>query len=134
MATVPEAYYEFVTDYTPYAYIVPPDTPDPEWGRTAFAAAFAIEFLYEAYFAKQFEERKTAIYDKVVSLADWILTQLSLKEGALRKRLISLHGVYPTHQEFEEKMRRLDEESLAKALKRLSFLMQTKVYLFWSKI
>jgi hypothetical protein len=63
-----------------------------------------------------------------------ILEELSRKEGALRKRLLSLHGVYPRHQEFVEKMRGLDEVGLAKALKRLSFLAQTKVYLFWSKI
>ena len=75
MGSVPEAYYAFVMDYAPYVYVVPPDTPDLEWGRAVFAAAFAIEFLYEAYFAKQFSSRKTAIYEKIVSLADWILTQ-----------------------------------------------------------
>jgi ABC-type lipoprotein export system ATPase subunit len=63
-----------------------------------------------------------------------ILERLSLKEGALRKRLISLKGVYPNHKEFVEKLHRLDEESLAKTLKKLSFLAQTKVYLFWSKV
>ncbi len=72
---VPEAYYQFIMDYAPYVYVIPPDTPDPEWGRAAFAAAFAIDFLSEAYSAKQFEDRKTAIYDKIVSLADWLLTQ-----------------------------------------------------------
>jgi hypothetical protein len=75
MGVVPEAYYQFVMDYAPYVYVIPPDTPDPEWGRAAFAAAFAIDFLYEAYSAKQFEDRKTNIYDKIVSLADWLLTQ-----------------------------------------------------------
>jgi hypothetical protein len=75
MGAVPEAYYQFVMDFAPYVYVIPPETPDPEWGRAAFAAAFAIDFLFEAYFAKQFENRKTEIYNKVVSLADWILTQ-----------------------------------------------------------
>jgi len=75
MATVPESYYQFVMDYAPYVYVVPPNTPDPEWGRAAFAAAFAIDFLYEAYSSKQFEYRKTDIHNKIVSLADWILTQ-----------------------------------------------------------
>jgi len=75
LGSVPEAYYAFVMDYAPYVYVVPPDTPDPEWGRAVFAAAFAIDFLYEAYFARQFSSRKTAIYEKIVSLADWILTQ-----------------------------------------------------------
>ncbi|MEM3580182.1 MAG: D-glucuronyl C5-epimerase family protein [Candidatus Bathyarchaeia archaeon] len=75
MGKVPEAYYAFVTDYAPYVYVVPPSTPDQEWGRAAFAAAFAIDFLYEAYGAEQFSDYETAIYNKIVSLADWILTQ-----------------------------------------------------------
>jgi hypothetical protein len=75
MGAVPEAYYQFVMDYAPYVYVIPPSTPDPEWARAAFAAAFAVDFLYEAYSAKQFEDRKTAIYNKIVGLADWLLTQ-----------------------------------------------------------
>jgi hypothetical protein len=62
-------------DYAPYVYVIPESGPDPAWGRAAFAAAFAIDFLYEAYHAKQFEDRRTEIYDKIVSLADWLLTQ-----------------------------------------------------------
>jgi len=72
---VPEAYYQFVMDYAPYVYVIPGSGPDPAFGRAAFAAAFAIDFLYEAYSVKQFETRKTEIYNKIVSLADWILTQ-----------------------------------------------------------
>jgi len=72
---VPEAYYEFIMEYAPYVYVIPPNMPDPAWGRAAFAAAFAIDFLYEAYNVKQFEDRKTAIYNKIVNLADWLLTQ-----------------------------------------------------------
>jgi len=75
MGAVPEAYYQFVMDYAPYVYVIPESGPDPAWGRAAFAAAFAIDFLCEAYSAKQFEDRKTAIYDKIVSLADWLQTQ-----------------------------------------------------------
>jgi hypothetical protein len=75
LGTVPEAYYQFVMDYAPYVYVIPPNIPDPAFGRAAFAAAFAIDFLYEAYSAKQFETRKTEIYNKIVNLADWILTQ-----------------------------------------------------------
>ena len=75
MGAVPEAYYQFVIDYAPYVYVIPPNTPDPAWGRAAFAAAFAIDFLYEAYHTRQFEDRKTDIYNKIVSLADWLLTQ-----------------------------------------------------------
>lgn len=72
---MPEAYYQFVMDYAPYVYVIPPDAPDPAFGRAAFAAAFTIDFLYEAYSFKQFESRKTEVYNKIVSLADWILTQ-----------------------------------------------------------
>ncbi|MCS7115138.1 MAG: hypothetical protein N0A00_07075, partial [Candidatus Bathyarchaeota archaeon] len=75
MGRVPEQYYQFVVDFAPYVYVVPPNTPDPAFGRAAFAAAFAIDFLYEAYFAKQFSSRRTLIYNKIVSLADWILSQ-----------------------------------------------------------
>jgi len=67
--------------------------------------------------------------DKVVQ----ILEKLSIKEGTLRKRLMSLPKVYPTHQEFMAKIERLDGKSLAEVLKRLSFLAQTKVYLFWKR-
>jgi hypothetical protein len=75
MGTIPEAYYQFVMDYAPYVYVIPESGPDPTWGRAAFAAAFAIDFLCETYSAKQFEDRKTAIYNKIVELADWLLTQ-----------------------------------------------------------
>ncbi len=75
MGTVPEAYYTFVMNHAPYVYVVPPNTPDPEWGKAAFAAAFAIDFLCEAHNTKQFSDRKTAIYNKVANLTDWILTQ-----------------------------------------------------------
>jgi len=83
MAAVPEPYYKFVLDYAPYVYVIPPDTPDPEWGRAAFAAAFAIDFLCEAYSNTQFEDRKTEISNKIVSLADWILTQQCTDNGKL---------------------------------------------------
>jgi hypothetical protein len=49
--------------------------PDPAYGRGAFAAAFAIEFLSEAYSAKQFSASKTTILAKIVDLSDWLLTQ-----------------------------------------------------------
>jgi hypothetical protein len=38
---------------------------------------------------------------------------------------------YPTHKEFMEKIGVMDENGLAKVLKTLAFLAQTKVYLFW---
>jgi len=49
--------------------------PDPAYGRGAFPAAFAIDFLYEAYSASQFTSYKTEILNKIVELADFILTQ-----------------------------------------------------------
>ncbi|MBT0160775.1 hypothetical protein G4O51_12415 [Candidatus Bathyarchaeota archaeon A05DMB-2] len=49
--------------------------PNPDFGRGAFPAAFAIDFLYEAYGAKQFESAKTDILNKIVELANFILTQ-----------------------------------------------------------
>ncbi len=75
MSLVPEAYYQFVMEYAPYVYAVPGSGPDLSTGKAVLAAAFAIDFLCEAYSAKQFENRKTEVYDKVVSLTDWILTQ-----------------------------------------------------------
>jgi len=72
---VPEAYYQFILDYAPYVYVIPGSGPDPAWGRAAFAAAFAIDFLYQAYYDPQFSSKQTDIYNKVVSLADWLLTQ-----------------------------------------------------------
>jgi len=141
MGTVPEAYYQFITHYAPYFYVIatkmaqdPPsgqknvtvadhskfragypveikddahaewnkvasisgnvltmennlqytyyvnkngkvEGPDPAYGRGAFPAAFAIDFLYEAYSTKQFESLKTDILNKIVELADFILTQ-----------------------------------------------------------
>ena len=87
MGTVPEAYYQFVMDYAPYVYVIPPDTPDPAFGKGVLAASFAIDFLCEAYSAQQFEDRKADIYNKIVSLADWVLTQQCTrpsKEGLWR--------------------------------------------------
>jgi len=141
MGTVPEAYYQFITHYAPYFYVVPTNMtadaasgqkdvtvadgtkfqvgypveikddahsewntvasitgnvvtmqnnlvysyyvnkngkvegPDPSFNRGAFPAAFAIDFLYEAYSTKQFESQKTDILNKIVELADFILTQ-----------------------------------------------------------
>mgnify|MGYP005831228861 CR=1 FL=1 len=83
MTTVPEAYYQFVVDYAPYVYVIPPDTPDPQYGRAAFAAAFAIDFLYEAYAKTQFESRRAEISNKIASLGDWILTQQCTDSGKL---------------------------------------------------
>ena len=62
-----------------------------------------------------------------------VLEKLSKREGSVRKRLMASSRAYPTHEEFIAKIRGFSEESLAKALKTLGFLAQTKVYLFWKK-
>jgi len=59
--------------------------------------------------------------------------ELSEKGAIPRKRILSASKAYPSHTEFGEKIERLNEEGLAKVLRRLSFLTQTKVYLFWAK-
>jgi len=75
MGAVPQAYYDFIMSYAPYVYVIPGSGPDLTWGRAAFAAAFAIDFLNQAYHDSQFASKQTEIYNKVVSLADWLLTQ-----------------------------------------------------------
>jgi len=49
--------------------------PDSTFGRGAFPAAFAIDFLYEACSASQFSSKQAEILAKIVSLADFLLTQ-----------------------------------------------------------
>jgi hypothetical protein len=49
--------------------------PDPSFGRGAFPAAFAIDFLYQAYSTSQFANKQTEIKNKIIELADFILTQ-----------------------------------------------------------
>ncbi len=62
-----------------------------------------------------------------------VLSELSLHDGAVRRRLASLRNVYPKHEEFTAKITALNACELAKVLKRLSFLAQSKAYLFWSR-
>jgi len=83
MTLVPQAYYQFIMDYAPHVYVIPPDTPDAEWGRAAFAAGFAVDFLYEAFSNPQFEDRRTEISNKIVTLADWIITQQCTDDAKL---------------------------------------------------
>jgi ABC-type lipoprotein export system ATPase subunit/GNAT superfamily N-acetyltransferase len=60
-----------------------------------------------------------------------ILEDLSRRDGVVRRRLLALGSVYPSHGEFLEKLGRLGCGDLAVVLKRLAFMAQTKVYLFW---
>jgi len=75
LGTVPDGYYQFIIDYAPYVYVVPGSGPDLTIGKAALAAAFAIDFLTEAYNDAQFQSKQNEIYTKVVALADWLLTQ-----------------------------------------------------------
>ncbi|MDH7564709.1 MAG: ATP-binding cassette domain-containing protein [Candidatus Bathyarchaeota archaeon] len=61
------------------------------------------------------------------------LKELSHREASVRKRLIPSSKLYPDHSEFMEKIATLNEDELAKVLKRLMFMAQTKAYLFWKK-
>ena len=63
-----------------------------------------------------------------------VLEELSRKGGIARKALISLPTTFPTHDAFMVKLTELDEDNLATVLRELSFLNQTKTYLFWKKI
>lgn len=73
--TVLRTYFDFIMDYAPYFFYLPDSgTVDPEWGRGPAPAAFAIDFLAGAYNAKEFETEKTDIYNKIVSLADYLLS------------------------------------------------------------
>lgn len=74
MGTVPQAYFNFIMDYAPYFYHIPETGVDTEWGRGPAPAAHAIDFLYEAYHDEQFETEKTNIYNKIVALADYLLS------------------------------------------------------------
>jgi hypothetical protein len=51
------------------------DHGDKDFGKGAFPAAFAIEFLYEAYSASQYALLQSTILAKIVELANWLLTQ-----------------------------------------------------------
>ena len=62
-----------------------------------------------------------------------VLEELSLGDASVRRRLAGLPSVFPRHEEFMAKISVLDAVGLAKVLKRLSFLAQTKVYLFWKR-
>jgi hypothetical protein len=51
----------------------------------------------------------------------------------VKKKAFALGSVYPSHGEFLEKLGRLGCGDLAVVVKRLAFMAQTKVYLFWRK-
>jgi len=69
-----EIYLQFILDYAPYFYVIPDSSPDESFGKGPAAAAHAIDFLYEVYKNKQFEDRKAEIIDKIVELANFIVS------------------------------------------------------------
>jgi len=82
MGIVPTGYYQFVIDYAPHFYYIPGTGVDPEWGRGPAPAAHAIDFLYEAYHDSQFGSKKTEIYNKVVELANFLVSQQYVADPA----------------------------------------------------
>jgi len=53
--------------------------------------------------------------------------------GVYRKRITAAHQAYLTEEEFDARVDAASLEKLAKMLRILGFLTQTKVYLFWKK-
>ncbi|MEM4704877.1 MAG: GNAT family N-acetyltransferase, partial [Candidatus Bathyarchaeia archaeon] len=60
-----------------------------------------------------------------------VLIELAENEGSVRRVLLGNSKAYPNLAQFAEKLESLDESRLAAVLKRLSFLAQSKAYLFW---
>jgi len=68
---------------------------------------------------------------RVVSQVKTILKDLSKAVGIYRKRLWSSHQAYMPKKQFNNCVDKASLKKLAKMLRVLSFLIQTKVYLFW---
>lgn len=60
-----------------------------------------------------------------------ILLNLSKHNPAIRKQLTNTKQLYPTHQQYTQKLLTLNTEQLAATLKRLNFKAQPKTYLHW---
>jgi len=74
-AEIIDSFYDFVMNYAPYFYYLPESRAvDATWARGPAPAAHAIEFLYKAYYNKRFEAKKTTIKDKIVTLADYLVS------------------------------------------------------------
>jgi hypothetical protein len=70
-------------DYAPYFYVIPGTGVDTEWGRGPAPAAHAIDFLNEAYQSAQFDTEKTAIYNKIFELANYLVSIQCTDDGKL---------------------------------------------------
>ncbi len=149
MGTVPQSYYSFIMDYAPYFYVIPGTGVDTEWGRGPAPAAHAIDFLTEAYQSSQFEGEQMAIYNKIVDLADYLLSiqctddqkyaygGFQSKDGSSHyysidtlRAIPALLKVY-TLTNTQAYLDAADNKKLARMLRILGFLTQSKVYLFW---
>ncbi|TET18804.1 hypothetical protein E3J74_09385 [Candidatus Bathyarchaeota archaeon] len=60
-----------------------------------------------------------------------VFKYVSKAGGVYRKRIASTGRAYMKHNEFCDCVEHADVEKLARMTKILSFLTQTKVYLFW---
>jgi len=69
-----EKYAQFIIDYAPDFYVIPESGPDESFGKGTAAAAHAIDFLYEIYNDNRFQNIKEQILDKIIELADFILS------------------------------------------------------------
>ncbi|PVX24531.1 MAG: hypothetical protein CW691_07385 [Candidatus Bathyarchaeum sp.] len=74
MGTVPQDYFSFIMDYAPYFYYIPGTGVDTEWERGPAPAAHAIDFLAEAHQSSQFEDKQADIFNKIVELADYLVS------------------------------------------------------------
>ena len=126
MVTVPQEYFDFVMDFAPYFYYIPGTGVDPEWERGPTSAAHAIDFLAQAHQSPQYEEKQTQI--------NQVKTALKGVTGIYRKRIAGTKQPFPNKQQYQNIIDKADNNKIAKMLRILGFLTQTKVYLFWEKM
>jgi len=62
-----------------------------------------------------------------------IFKEVSRSSGVYRKRIMSVREAYLTHEQFCTRVDRASLEKLARMLRILGFLTQTKVYLYWKR-
>ena len=69
----------------------------------------------------------------VVEQVRGVFKFVSKAGGVYRKRIAAVRQAYLTHEEFCDRIGKATLEKLAKMIRILSFLTQTKVYLFWKR-
>ena len=60
-----------------------------------------------------------------------ILTEISKHDHTVSRRIAKIKNVYPTQEEFVQKIAHAPPQEIAETLSRLGFCTQSKVYLFW---